>query len=103
MNDDSPTRYITKMTKAARTGRIFLDYLRNDRTATAVAPLSSRAREGAPVSMPVPWTQVRAGLDPKRFTVTTAPPLLARTTGWQDYDKSERSLEDAIRRLTRRK
>ncbi len=103
MNDDSPTRYITKMTKAARTGRIFLDYLRNDRTATAVAPLSSRAREGAPVSMPVPWTQVRAGLDPKRFTVTTAPPLLARTTGWQDYDRSERSLEDAIRRLTRRK
>jgi bifunctional non-homologous end joining protein LigD len=103
MNDDSPTRYIVKMTKSARIGRIFLDYLRNDRTATAVAPLSSRAREGAPVSMPVLWTQVRAGLDPSRFTVSTAPALLTRKTGWEDYDNSERSLEDAIRRLTSRK
>jgi bifunctional non-homologous end joining protein LigD len=100
MHDDSPTRYILKMTKAARTGRIFLDYLRNDRTATAVAPLSARAREGAPVSMPVPWTQVRAGLDPKRFTVTSAPALIGRNTGWEDYAKAERSLESAIRRLT---
>jgi bifunctional non-homologous end joining protein LigD len=103
MNDDSPSRYIVKMTKSARTGRIFLDYLRNDRTATAVAPLSARAREGAPVSMPVPWTLVRAGLDPSRFTVRTAPAILTRKTGWEDYDKSERSLEDAIRRLTSRK
>jgi bifunctional non-homologous end joining protein LigD len=103
MSDDSPTRYLVKMTKAARTGRIFLDYLRNDRTATAVAPLSSRARDGAPVSMPVPWKQVRAGLDPSRFTITTAPALLNRSTGWEDYAKSERTLEDAIRRLTSRK
>lgn len=103
MNDDSPTRYIVTMSKSARTGRIFLDYLRNDRTATAVAPLSSRARVGAPVSMPVPWTQVRPGLDPKRFTVQTAPALLTRNTGWQDYDKSERPLEGAIRQLTSRK
>jgi bifunctional non-homologous end joining protein LigD len=103
MSDDSPTRYIVKMTKAARTGRIFLDYLRNDRTATAVAPLSSRARDGAPVSMPLPWKQVREGLEPKRFTITTAPKLLTRTTGWEEYPKSERSLEEAIRRLTSRK
>jgi bifunctional non-homologous end joining protein LigD len=103
MHDDSPTRYIVKMTKSARTGRIFLDYLRNDRTATAVAPLSSRARDDAPVSMPVPWTQVRPGLDPKRFTVWTAPALLTRNTGWQDYDKSERSLQSTIRQLTSRK
>ena len=103
VHDANPTRYILKMTKAARAGRIFLDYLRNDRTATAVAPLSARARAGAPVSMPVPWTLVRAGLDPKRFTVTSAPALLGRNTGWENYAESERSLESAIRRLTSRK
>jgi bifunctional non-homologous end joining protein LigD len=100
MDADSPSSYITKMTKSARTGRIFLDYLRNDRTATAVAPLSARAREGAPVSMPLPWSQVRAGLDPMRFTVSSAPSLLKRKNGWEDYTKSERPLESAIRKLT---
>jgi bifunctional non-homologous end joining protein LigD len=53
--------------------------------------------------MPVPWTLVRAGLDPKRFTVTSAPALLGRNTGWENYAESERSLESAIRRLTSRK
>jgi len=103
MDADSPTRYIIKMTKSARTGRIFLDYLRNDRTATAVAPLSARARSGAPVSMPVPWSQVRPGLDPMRFTLSSAAALLKRKTGWEDYGKSERSLEGAVRKLTAQK
>ena len=91
------------MAKAARTGRIFLDYLRNDRMATAVAPLSSRARDGAPVSMPVTWTQVTASLDPKRFTVATVPALWKRSSAWHDYGKSERSLEGAIRKFTAQK
>jgi bifunctional non-homologous end joining protein LigD len=98
---DNPERYLAKMTKTARTGRIYLDYLRNDRTATAVAPLSPRARDGASVSMPLLWTQLRPGLDPKRFTVRTVPGLIAKSTAWQDYGDSERPLAPAIKRLTK--
>jgi bifunctional non-homologous end joining protein LigD len=99
MAADSPAKYVLSMAKTQRTGRIFLDYLRNDRMATAVAPLSPRAREGAPVSMPLTWSQVKAGLDPKRFTIRTVPGLLAKTDAWKDYDAGERSLAQAARRL----
>jgi bifunctional non-homologous end joining protein LigD len=99
MANDSPDRYLIIMTKKLRTGRIFLDYLRNDRTATAVAPLSPRARAGAPVSMPLQWSQVRSGLFPQRFTMKTAPALLAKVKPWQDYCEGERSLKRAIAKL----
>ncbi|MGC2494731.1 non-homologous end-joining DNA ligase [Candidatus Binatus sp.] len=103
MAADNPKRYLAKMTKKERTGRIYLDYLRNDRTATAVAPLSPRARDGAPVSMPLLWTQLRPGLDPLRFTIRTAPGLIAKSTAWQEYCDAERPLAPAIKRLTRSK
>ncbi|MBV8566724.1 MAG: DNA ligase D [Methylobacteriaceae bacterium] len=99
MSLDSPERYVLNMAKRHRTGRIFLDYLRNDRTSTAVAPLSPRAREGATVSMPLVWTQVRSGLDPKRYTLRTAPDLIARSSAWKEYCEAERPLEPAIKAL----
>jgi bifunctional non-homologous end joining protein LigD len=101
MAADSPNLYLTTMAKKERSGRIFLDYLRNDRTATAVAVLSTRARAGATVSMPLDWTQVKKGLDPTRFTIRTVPLLLAKSKAWKDYNHSARPLEPAIRRLTK--
>ena len=99
MANDSPGLYLINMSKKQRTGRIFLDYLRNDRMSTAVAPLSPRARPGAPVSMPINWNQVREGLDPQRFTLKTVPAILARSKAWSDYCDAERPLEAAIGKL----
>ena len=99
MADEDPERYLLNMSKKLRKGKIFLDYLRNDRMATAVAVLSPRARAGATVSMPLTWTQVRGDLDPKRYTVRSVPALLAKTKAWDGYDEAESPIKAAIRKL----
>jgi bifunctional non-homologous end joining protein LigD len=103
MADDEPERYLLNMSKKLRNGRIFLDYLRNDRLATAVAPLSPRARDGATVSMPVTWPQVKGDLDPKRYTVRTVPALLARSKAWDGYDDAAASIKAAMKKLAGKK
>ncbi len=99
MANDTPQKYLVNMSKKARVGKIFLDYLRNDRMATAVAPLSTRARPRAPVSMPLNWAQVKKGLDPARFSLRTVPALLGKSTAWQDYCEGERPLMPVFRKL----
>ena len=98
---DAPTKYLTKQSKAARKGRIYLDYLRNDRLSTAVAPLSPRGRPHAPVSMPLTWPQVKAGLDPARCTLRSVPALLKRSKAWEGYDDGARPIAEAMARLAR--
>jgi bifunctional non-homologous end joining protein LigD len=82
-----PNRYTTNMLKDKRSGRIFVDYLRNARGATSVAPYSTRARPGATVSMPITWAQLGT-VDPAAFTVHTVPGILAkaRSDPWKDFD-----------------
>ena len=99
MAADAPERYLITMAKKERSGRIFLDYLRNDRMATAVAPLSPRGRPGAPVSMPLSWSQVKKGLAPAKYTVRTVPDMIGKLTAWEDYCDGERPLAAAIKRL----
>jgi bifunctional non-homologous end joining protein LigD len=99
MAREDPERYLLNMSKKLRKGKIFLDYLRNDRMATAVAVLSPRARPGATVSMPLTWAQVRGDLDPKRYTVRTVPALLARTKAWEGYEDAASSITAAIKKL----
>jgi bifunctional non-homologous end joining protein LigD len=100
MAEAAPDRYVINMAKKLRTGRIFLDYLRNDRMATAVAPLSPRGRAGAPVSMPLTWGQVKDGLDPLHYTIRSVPDLLAKTKAWDEYFDAEQPLAEAIKRLS---
>jgi bifunctional non-homologous end joining protein LigD len=99
MVDREPERYLLNMSKKLRSGKIFLDYLRNDRMATAVAVLSPRAREGATVSMPLTWPQVRGDLDPRRYTVRTVPALLGKSKAWDGYDDAASSIKTAIKKL----
>jgi bifunctional non-homologous end joining protein LigD len=99
MANESPDRYLINMSKAKRTGKIFLDYLRNDQFSTAVAPLSPRARPHAPVSMPITWPQVKHGLDPGQYTIHTVPQLLKKSKAWWDYCDGARPPLAAIAKL----
>jgi bifunctional non-homologous end joining protein LigD len=74
----APAQYLTRISKAERKGRIFIDYLRNDPTSTAVGPYSTRARDGAPVATPLAWEELSPKLQPRDFDIASVPKRLQR-------------------------
>ena len=82
---DAPDRFIATMSKAKRKGRIFIDYLRNDRSATAIAPYSPRAREGAPVAWPVTWAALDGIAAANAVTLVEARARLGELDPWDGY------------------
>jgi bifunctional non-homologous end joining protein LigD len=100
MAADSPERYLTRISKAERSGRIFIDYLRNDPTSTAVGPYSTRSRPGAPVATPLEWDEVGDALDPKAFTVATVPGRVRalKREPWSEMDLVRQRLPELASR-----
>ena len=94
MASDDPSRYVATITKSKRQGKILVDYLRNQRGATAVAAYSTRARPGAQVSAPLTWDELAAGARPADFTLKTMPARLQslRNDPWEDFAASARPL-----------
>ncbi len=91
MAADSPKLYLAKMTKALRQGRIFIDYLRNTREATSVAAYSTRARAGAPVSLPLSWEALSRTTGGNQFTL---PSLKKIPDAWADIGKVRQKLPE---------
>ncbi|UVC16242.1 DNA ligase D [Mesorhizobium onobrychidis] len=91
----APDRYTATLSKKARTGKIFVDYLRNGRGSTTVAPYSSRAKKGATVSMPATWAEIEAGLAPNAFPIGDKTTLkqLAKPDPWADFFKQGKPLK----------
>jgi len=91
----APDDYTTNMSKSVRKNKIFVDYLRNDFGSTAIAAFSTRAREGAPVAVPLSWREVTADLKPASFTLAAVRERLKRqrTDPWKDFWKLRQELK----------
>lgn len=91
---EEPKRYLTNMRKSLRKGKLFIDYLRNGRGATAIAPYSTRAREGATVSTPISWQELEQGVDPRAFDLYS---VIKRLDGkpddaWRAYATTKQNI-----------
>jgi bifunctional non-homologous end joining protein LigD len=98
-----PELYTTAFAKAGRERKILIDYLRNNRTNTSISAYSTRARQGAPVSVPLTWDELRVSPSPQSFTVVTMPRRLAKLKGdpWADYWKSRQKLTAQLIRVVK--
>lgn len=95
-----PDRYLAKMSKALRRGRIFIDYLRNGRGATAIAAFSTRARDGASISTPLTWEELVAGVKPNEFTIRNIAERLRKLKKdpWEGYAETRQYLSAKLLR-----
>ncbi|HEY4191740.1 MAG TPA: ATP-dependent DNA ligase, partial [Mesorhizobium sp.] len=95
MEQAEPDRYTATLSKKARTGKIFIDYLRNGKGSTTVAPYSSRAKKGATVSMPIMWQEVHDGIAPNAFPIGDETTLrrFAQADPWKDFLASAKPLK----------
>jgi bifunctional non-homologous end joining protein LigD len=94
----APELYIATMSKSKRRGKIFIDYLRNARAASAVAAYSTRARVGAPVSVPLRWNELASDVREERFTIRNVPQRLARLRKdpWEEYEEARAPLRESM-------
>ena len=90
--DAEPDRFVANMSKAKRKGRLFIDYLRNERGATAIAPWSTRSREGAPVATPIGWDEIETIERANAFSLAEAAARAAQPDPWPDYFKLSQSI-----------
>jgi len=95
----APERYLAHSAKADRAGKIFVDYLRNSWSASAVAAYSTRARPGAPVSVPLAWEELTDELDPGALNLSTVPARLKgrRADPWKEYGRTRQWIRKEAR------
>ncbi len=95
-----PDRFVANMSKAKRKEKIFIDYLRNGRGATSVAAYSTRAREGAPVSVPIGWDELTAGIRPDSYNIENLPARLSSLTQdpWKDFFKVRQWITNTMKK-----
>jgi bifunctional non-homologous end joining protein LigD len=99
-----PDRFIANMSKAKREGKVFVDYLRNSETASAVSAYSARARKEAGVSTPLDWDELGRTDIRGKFTVLTVPKRLAALTvdPWVEYASTRQSITEAMWKALKR-
>jgi bifunctional non-homologous end joining protein LigD len=93
---EEPKRYVATMSKAKRTGKIFIDWLRNERGSTAIAPYSTRARDGAPVAVPVTWDELATLEAANLFHLDDVIARIGEPDPWADYGSVRQSLTKTL-------